>query len=148
VKGSVADEVLEAGGPVDEASVTLAIYGETLQPKDVSLLLSLEPTSSFEVGYRRGPSSPPVAHGAWLLELRGNSPLEVDDLATMLLARLPVEHRIWEKLHQLYKVQLRVALHMESWNRGFGLSHATLKRLADTGVDVSVDVYSRGDGDA
>lgn len=141
------DEEFEVGGQVDEASVTLAIYGETLRPGEVSLLLGVEPTSSFEAGYKRAPRSSPSPHGAWFYAIRGKAPLGVEDLMSMLFARAPIERSTWNRLSEQYRVRFRVALHMESGNRGFGLSHATLRKLADTGAAVTFDVYAYDDGD-
>jgi hypothetical protein len=66
----------------------------------------------------------------------------------MLLARLPTDESVWKSLCSQYRVQVRVALHLESWNRGFGFSHATLKLLSGIGADIDFDIYAYGDRDA
>lgn len=133
---------------MDEAAISLAVYGETLKPNEVSSLLGVEPTSSFDAGHKRGPRSPPISHGAWFYEVRGSHPLTPEDLANMLLAQLPTDPKVWSALGCLYRIQFRVALHMEAWNRGFGFSSATLKRIADTGVELNFDIYAYADRDA
>lgn len=58
--------IAEVGGVVDESSATLAIYGDDLDPVDVTRLLGVEPTKSFLPGHRPGPRSPAIKHGnAW-----------------------------------------------------------------------------------
>jgi hypothetical protein len=133
---------------MDEAAITIAVYGETLKPKEVTSLLGVEPTSSFEAGHRPGPQSPPIPHGAWFYEIRGSDPLTTEDLATMLFAQLPTDPAVWSTLGRLYRTKVRVALHMEAWNRGFGFSAATLKRIADTGAELDFDIYAYADRDA
>ena len=138
----------ETGGPVDEAAATLAIYGDTLRPDDVTALFQIKPTKSFESGHKPGPKSPPITHGAWFYELRGRSPLGPEDLVQMLLARLPRDPEIWNQLRTQYRVRLRIALHMGAWNRGFGLSSEIVGRIAAIGAELDFDVYAYGDRDA
>ena len=140
--------MFEAGGPMDEAAISLAVYGETLKPNEVSSLLGVEATSSFEAGHKRGPRSPPIPHGAWFYQVRGSHPLTPEDLTTMLLAQLPTDPAVWSALGSPFRTQIRVALHMDAWNRGFAFSSATLKRIADTGAELNFDIYAYADPDA
>lgn len=135
------------GGLVDEASVCLAVYGEDLDPDEVSELLGRSPTSSHRRGERRGPRSPLYKRGGWFLELRGTAPEEPEELAAKLLGQLPSDEGVWQKLSQLYEVQLRLAFHMTGWNRGFDLSAGLVAMIARLHASVSVDIYSYAEDD-
>jgi Domain of unknown function (DUF4279) len=135
-------EALEAGGLVDESSVTLAIYGQSLAPTDVAQILGVDATKAFEAGSKIGKRSPAIPHGAWLYELRGAAPIGPDELIARLISQLPGDGTIWSSLASRFKVQIRIAVHMEIWNRGFGLSPASLGWLAKTGAELVFDVYA------
>ena len=137
--------LVEVGGPVDESSATLAVYGRDLEPGEVTALIGVEPTNSFRRGFKRGPRSPAMPHGAWLLEVRGVAPDGPAVQIEALLAQLPESAQIWRELSERYTVQLRLALHMEGWNKGFTLTKQLTNRLAALGVVVVLDLYGYGE---
>ena len=73
---------------------------------------------------------------------------QLADAVEMLLAQLPESAQIWRELSERYTVQLRLALHMEGWNKGFTLTKQLTNRLAALGVDVEFDLYAYGEQDA
>ena len=128
------------GGGIDEVGVCFAMYGEDLDPTAISPIVGCEATSSHRRGDRRGPHTPPSKHVAWFLQLRGRAPRTVDDLLTELLGSIPLD--AVPRLRERYEVQIRIALHMDGWNKGFQLSPDVLERLASLNVPVLFDVYS------
>jgi hypothetical protein len=138
---------VEVGGMVDESSATLAVYGDVLDPVEITALLGVGPTESFARGYRRGPRSPPFKHGGWFLTVEGAAPSGPDELLKALLLRLPGETAIWERLKERYSVHIRIGIHSQEWNRGFSLSSATVARVASLGVRMEFDLYSHGSED-
>ena len=136
--------IAEVGGPPDESSFTLAVYGEDLVPSEVTNLLGVEPTDSFERGYRRKPTSRPMPHGAWFFEERGQPPRDPDDLARSVLLRFSAPPERWSMVRERYEVQLRVALHVAGWNKGFAFSPTTMQLIAATGAELGFDLYFHG----
>jgi hypothetical protein len=135
----------EVGGVIDESGVTFAVYGDDLIPKDVTELLGVKPTRSFLPGYRRNPSSRPMPHGGWFLEVREKTPDGPEAQLRKLLMKLPTSENVWKTLKARYKVQIRFGLHMTGWNKGFELSSTLIRRLAKIGVDLEFDVYAYGE---
>jgi hypothetical protein len=73
--------LLEAGGLVDETTLTLALYGEDLDPESVSQRLRCHPTAAHRKGdgaSARRPSG--FRTGAWLLTVKGRAPTGPDEL--------------------------------------------------------------------
>ena len=139
---------MEVGGPVDEARVTLALYGESLDPEEVSRRLGCAPTSAFRKGETRRPSGRegrPMPHGGWFLTVEGKAPVGVDELTSLLLNRFPKDEQFWNELCREYRVQIRVAVHTGGWNRGFELMPTTTKLVALTGATLGFDLYFYGD---
>lgn len=140
--------LVEVGGAIDESAVTLAIYGEHLNPNEVTQLLGVEPTKSFRSGHKPGPRSPAIGHGAWFFEVRGKAPAGPDAQLELLLSKLPESASIWQELNRHYKVQIRFGLHMQGWNKGFCMEASLLSRLASMGVALVFDLYAYDDKDA
>jgi len=140
--------VADVGGLVDKSSATLAVYGEKLDPHEVTKLLGVEPTQSFPPGYRRGPRSPAIKHGAWFLRVEGVAPAGPDEHLKAVLFRLPTEAAKWQQLHASYRVEIRVGIHFDAWNRGFTLSSETLSRIHTVGAPMEFDIYAYAREDA
>jgi hypothetical protein len=125
------------GGVVDETSVTLGVYGEDLDPGQVTGLLGCEPTRAHRRGdpMKRGGAR---QKGAWLLSLRGRGSPE--ELTVALLDRLPAED-VWLDLAGRHDVQLRYGLFLERWNRGLDLSPTLVARISRLHAVVIFDIY-------
>ena len=132
----------EVGGIVNESSVTLAVYGEDLEPSEVTALLGVVPTKAFRKGHRQASKSPAMPHGAWFLEVRGVSPSGPDTQLETLLSELPQSQHFWRELNERYTVQVRFAMHFEGWNKGFEFNKILVSRLAAMEVDLEFDIYS------
>jgi Domain of unknown function (DUF4279) len=80
---------LTVGGPVDSASATLRIFGETLDPEYISGLLGCSPTRSHKKGDIVGTRSRATRReGAWLLESRLPETAPLDEQILDVLERV------------------------------------------------------------
>jgi len=134
--------IAEVGGPVDESSATLAVYGRDLEPDDVTSILGVQPTHSFRRGFKRGSRSPAKPHGAWFLEVRGGAPDGPGVQLETLLSKLPQSADVWRQLSARYTVELRMALHFQGWNKGFGFNKLVIERLAALGIDLEFELFA------
>jgi uncharacterized protein DUF4279 len=136
------------GGLVDEVGITLAIYGESLEPSAITALLGVQPTDIYRRGERRSPRSPAYVQGAWLLSVRCASPVQPNDALLRLLGALPDDENLWSRLAHDYDVQLRLGVHFTGWNKGFTMAAEAISRLARMHVKIGFDLYAYGDEDA
>ena len=123
------------GGPVDRCEVTLRVFGDELDPDTISAMLGCAPTSAEKKGMSiptKGGSARIARRGRWLLSITSEEcgEWDVDEVVIALLV-LPSDVTIWRHLTTTYKVDLFCGLFMKAGNRGFGLSAATCKVLAD-----------------
>lgn len=139
--------IAEVGGVVDESRVSLAIYGDDLDPDVVSEVLRCAPSHSHRNGDRRSQTSPPFRTGAWILTIEGRAPRGPNELIDELLARFPVDAVFWRALTERYRVSVRVGIHAGGWNRGFDLPLGTVTALAQRGIGVGFDLYFYGEED-
>jgi hypothetical protein len=138
--------LVEVGGPIDEISVTLAIYRDELVPREISRILGVEPTSCHLRGERRGPfRSPPYQSGAWFLKERGREVESAEVIVDRLFKRLPEDPAIWGDLKLQHDIQLRFGLHMTGWNKGLSISLELLTRIVEIGASVELDIYAYGE---
>lgn len=129
---------------VDEARVTLALYGESLRPDEVSTLLGVQPTYTHQRGDLRKHTGTPHPQGAWVLTVEAMAPIGPDDLLAGLLRRLPVDRELWRNLRTTYEVKAVVAVFQRTWNRGFGLRAETIASLDVAGIPIEFDLYYDG----
>jgi hypothetical protein len=137
--------ITEAGGMVDETRVSLAVYGDDLDPETVSGILGCAPSHCHRKGDRHRQTSPPFSMGAWILTVEGRAPQGPSELIGELLGRFPSDPALWRPLIEQYRVSVRVGIHTAGWNRGFDITSAVVAALARTGVGLGFDLYFYGD---
>jgi Domain of unknown function (DUF4279) len=135
----------EVGGPIDEVSVTLAIYSEELRPQEISRALGVQPTSAHRRGERRSPTSPPSLLGAWFLTERGHDAEPAEAIIDRLFKQLPEDPSVWGALMIRYEIQFRFGLHMTGWNKGLSIPLKQLARIVELGASMEFDIYAYGE---
>ncbi len=135
------DDVLIIGGAVDKTSITLAIYGEDLIPEEISRLMGCE-TECIRRGERRSPRANPYKQSAWLFNKKGEAPTTAEEIIREILSNLSTDAAAWKEISSKYDVQVRIAIHMENWNKGFDLSAETVQQIANLGAKMVFDIYA------
>ena len=137
--------VAEVGGLVDEFHATIGVYGEELEPDEITRVLGCAPTSSHRRGDSRRPGGPGAKRGAWLLTVTAMAPTEPEEVLQQLLGRVPGDPEVWARLASMYSVQVRIGIFIGAWTRGFELSPAVVRQLAALGVPVGFSIYADGE---
>jgi hypothetical protein len=143
--------IATVGGSVDELRVTLALYGDELDPDEITAALGCQPTSAHRRGETRiGKKTGLVTvykQGAWLLSAEGRAPRTADEITSEVLARVSGDEAVWSDLAGRYDVQLRYGVFLEAWNRGFSLGRAVVQRAALLRASLEFDIYANIDSD-
>ena len=132
-----------SGGPVDEAKVTLRVYGDEIDPLEVTRLLGCSPSQSARTGETITNSSGitrTVREGFWRLS-SGRSDLDIEDQVTILLTQLTSDLTVWRDLTRRFRVDLFCGLFLNASNRGFDFGPSVLRQLADRGISIGFDIY-------
>jgi hypothetical protein len=138
-----AGSLIEVGGPVDSVCVTLAIYGEDLEPDWITQALGVQPDSCYRKGDPRRGGLPAHRGGGWFREQVGDAPQTAETLTEALLRPLPeATAEIWSTLSQYYDVQLHFAMFLYSFNRSFDLSANLAWRIAAMRLRIVCDIYA------
>lgn len=131
----------EGGGPIDETRAAIAIHGDDLDPEEITKMLGCEPTSAHRKGDKRTDMSAPALTGEWILSVRGAAPVGPEELTSSLLLRLPTGDALWRTLADRFRVELRFALHLSAYSRGFELSAPLTERISALHASVGFDIY-------
>jgi hypothetical protein len=141
-------ETVTVGGTVDETRISLALYGTELEPADITRVLKVEPSSSRRRGDARpSKSAVPYKTGAWFLSAESRAPDGPESLIASVLDRLPSDETLWVELAARYEIQLRIAVFLEAFNRGFDLSPEMIARISRVRAVVVFDIYANLDDD-
>jgi hypothetical protein len=139
--------IAEVGGPVDECGVCLAIYGEDLDPDELTRVLACRPTRSHRRGDKKGERSRPAAMGAWILEFRGEPPDTPDVLTRKVVMSVPADRSLWDQLKKRFDIQIRYGIHMTGWNKGMSLPADIVSWISLLGASVEFDIYAYEEDD-
>ena len=137
--------VATVGGPVENVSFSLCLYGERLKPAHVTQLLDRKPTRSAKRGDRRGNRSPPYERGFWIWTSRSDEFTDLPTVVRRLADAFPQSEETWIHLRTQYEIQIRCGVHFSGWNRGFSLSAEALEWFQRTGAELLFDLYAYGD---
>jgi Domain of unknown function (DUF4279) len=137
------------GGPVPWFSISLLVTADDLDPGAVTRLLGVEPDEARRRGVPDIRGRMPSA-GAWVLRLRGEQTSEKDVgvAISMLLDRIPASAELWGLARANANARVFVGLHLDAFNRGLELSTDLIRRLADLGLRLDLDIYSDEAGES
>src|SRR4051812_44975510 len=117
---------------VDDSVASLTIYGENLDPDEITLLLGCEPT---EVKLHKSMVS-------WHLESDFPRSAELEEKVVGLLDKVTNDLIVWANLAERYDMRIFCGLFLNTWNEGFALSPDLMARLAERKLRIEVDIYA------
>ncbi|WP_299660120.1 DUF4279 domain-containing protein [Methylobacterium sp.] len=127
-------------------SVGLRIFGEALDPDEITRLLGVEPTGCARRGdtHRTASGREVVARsGSWRLD--AGLPGDLNTQISALLTKLPSDPIIWRKLSEHYECDVFCGLFMREGNEGTELSPLVMSMLAIRGLRLGLDIYGGSD---
>jgi hypothetical protein len=126
--------------------VSLRIFGDDLDPDEISRMLMCEPTDKIKKGeiiVGRATGNQRISpFGSWRLESAEDESLDLEEQILKLLSCVIRDPEVWSQLTQKYKVDLFCGLFLDDLNRGFSLSPEVLKELAERNLELGFDIYA------
>ena len=141
-------QFVSVGGPLDRVKVTLRIFGEELDPDEISSALMCEPsgkTKKGEIVAEDGKGNRRISpFGSWRLQSTESEHVDLEEQVLKLLSRVVADPDVWRKLTHQYKVDLFCGLFLNEGcvNRGFSLSAKVMKELAKRNLEIGFDIYA------
>lgn len=140
------EHICEVGGEFDETSVTLQVYSENLDRHEVTELLGVEPTKSWNanephpVGNGKSGKQRIVDFGKWYLSTESNTS-PISEKFEEIFSACNQDLEVWKKLSSKYELWVTVGAHLGNWNRELNLDVKVLKWLSDRNLQIKIDVY-------
>ncbi len=128
--------------------VSLRVFGDGLEPDEVSALLGRQPTRSHRKGEKtllNGSTVEPT--GAWILDSGLSEKAEIEEHVEALLSPVSNDSDEWASLTSRYSASILCTAFLDQYNEGFELSPRLAGSLADRGLVIAFDIYS-GDAEA
>lgn len=128
--------------------VSLRVFGDSLEPEEVSALLGREPTRFHRKGDKSsadGSSIEPT--GVWILDSGLSEKSEIEEHVEALLSPVSNDSDEWASLTSRFSASILCSAFLDQYNEGFELSPRLAQSLADRGLVIAFDIYS-GDPEA
>ena len=127
---------------------SLRVFGDVLEPEEVSALLGHQPSRCHRKGDKCGPHGTSIEPtGAWILDSRISEKSEIEDHVEWILSVLTTDEDEWSSLTERFSASILCGVFLDQYNEGFELSPRLCQALASRGLVIAVDIYS-GDADA
>jgi hypothetical protein len=137
-------------GQIHHSVASLRIFGDDMQPAEISRLLNCEPTKAQAKGdvIRHASGRERIAKfGGWWLDALRAAPEDLDGQIKWLMARVSDDLSVWQGLRQSYDADIFCGLFMQSGNDGLSISPETMLALGKRGIELGLDIYGADDED-
>lgn len=134
---------------VQNATASLTITGDDLDPDEVTALLGCTPTKAFRKGDAWSAHRPERhrQHGVWILKTALDRDVELEAQIAHLLAQVSNDAAIWQQINARFFSRIFCGIFMDRWNEGFGLTPTVLARLSTCGLHLDFDLYGPSQDD-
>ena len=129
---------------IGKTVVALRVFGDDLDPAEVTRLLGAEPTAFGRKGDVRAlPSGRDVVSrtGSWRLSVEDRSPGDLNGQLLELFSMLTPDLSVWQELRHRYKCDVFCGLFLDGANEGEQLEAETLSGLGSRGLALGLDIY-------
>ena len=127
---------------------SLRVFGDSLEPDEVSALLGRPPTRSARKGEKVAGSQDAIEPtGAWILDSALSERAEIEEHVEALLASVSNDMDEWSSLTDRFSASILCGAFLDLYNEGFELSPRLAQAVSDRGLVIAFDIYS-GDPDA
>ena len=129
--------------------VSLRVFGDALEPEEVSSLIGRDPTRCHRRGDPAGGGSGNTVEptGAWILDSSLSEKAEIEEHVETLLSSVSNDTDEWEQLTSRFSASILCSAFLDQYNEGFEISPRLARSLSDRGLVIAFDIYS-GDADA
>lgn len=137
-------------GQIHHSAACLRLFGDHLQPEEITHILRCAPTVSQRTGdvirYQSGRERV-VKRGNWRLEAEPVEPEDVNGQVRWLLSQVESSPDVWKSLVQQFDIDIFCGLFMQGSNDGMSLAPDVMALLGERGIHLALDIYAASDDD-
>jgi hypothetical protein len=136
------------GEPITCISVRLEITADNLKPTEITSLLGVAPTATWEKGTtllnRDGSVRRTTNSGRWSLSLQPTETeeWEANQAVNLMIGRFAADETPWRTITSRADARLTLGLFLETSNQRVSLDPASLRWLADRNIRLDLDIYA------
>ena len=138
-------------GDLARSQVSLRIFGDDLEPANISQLLGATPTKSALRGSEKicqiSGKTRIAKTGSWHLSSVETAPENLNAQVAEILSCLTTDLAVWRQLSLHYQIDMYCGLFMGHWNDGMSLSVDTMLALGQRGIALNLDIYQSDKAD-
>ncbi|KXU95246.1 hypothetical protein AB839_13210 [Stenotrophomonas sp. DDT-1] len=124
--------------------LTLRLFGDDLNPAEITALLGANPTAAHHKGQQLTGNQPDAVRiartGSWQLDAERREPEDLEAQIFEILDQLTGDLAVWQSLAR-FRPDLFCGLFMGSSNDGVSLSPRVLLALGERGIELGLDIY-------
>lgn len=125
------------------SAASLRVFGEALDPDEITRLLGKPPSGAHRKGDVVGPRKNRVApQGSWRLAANDREPGDLDSQVEEILGGITDDLSIWRHIGQMSAIDLFCGVWLDGSAEEFYLSPATLIKLGERGIWLTLDTYA------
>jgi hypothetical protein len=128
----------------DEVAVALCVYGEDLEPSELTALLGASPTHAHRKGDQSERMKLPATRGAWIREVRKFEPIDPDAMFAELLAAVSADLEVWARLAARFEIRFDLAVHTDV-GCTLTLAPQTMRMISERHGSFQVYIQAYGD---
>lgn len=132
-------------GELYQTAASLRIYGDDLDPDEVTAVLGKSPSATARKGdvLYSGQKRERISRvGFWRLETERLSPGDLDTQVSDLFKGTNDDVAAWRSITSKFNADLFCGLFLKEEMEGLSLSPATLKILGDRRITLELDIYA------
>ncbi len=136
------------GGTIDRATVSLRIFGQDLEPDELTQLLGCHPSEAHRAGdvvTTVSGRTRVIRQGSWLLNTNESRRCEIAEQIADLLRQLTANLQVWQHITTQFQADIFCGLFLDGWNRGFTLPPEVMRQLSERQLAISCDIYTPAD---
>jgi len=137
------------GGDPDGVGLCLRVFGDDLDPDEVTRVLGHAPSRSERKGERveavAGLTARIARTGSWTLHYAIEPKATIEEGIQKLLEDLPSDDAIWQSLAQRHKIDLFCDVFVRGVNQGFVLAPNILELLGRRRIGLAIDIFCEPD---
>lgn len=131
-------------GEIYETAALVGFYGDDLDPSEITRQLGCEPDVGVSKGGRWVTSmgAEKIAHtGSWRIKVERSLPGDLDGQINDLLDRGIDNTSVWQSIASRFRGRVFCGIFMNSGNEGLSLRPETMRRIAERGLLLDLDIY-------
>ena len=135
-------------GTISRLRASLRIFGDELEPDEITRLLGKQPHGVQRRGYPMlmpsGAEGRIMPFSSWFLQADESFSGDLDVQVAQILDRTTDDLTVWRHIASAYKMDLYCGLFLRSYNEGLSLSPSTLRDLGEREIVLALDIYGAG----